>query len=80
VDRQRNDRLGRVQLSCGRFEQRRQILRGCTESDTHADSYSNSNDDSHGYSHGNGYNYTNADTQWLLCSQYFPSVWQRCYG
>ena len=53
MDRQRNDRLGRRGQRRRRFEHRRAILRGYTNSDTHANSYS--------YSYGNSYIYTNAN-------------------
>jgi hypothetical protein len=49
VDRHRNDRLGR-QL---RFEHRREILRRCSESDTHANTFSDPNRDSHTNGHCN---------------------------
>ena len=54
LDRQRNDRLGwswRRQL----FQHRRQILRGCSGSDTHANIYLNTNGDRDRdtYSHNN---------------------------
>jgi hypothetical protein len=45
---QRNDRLGRIRR-CQRCEHRRQILRGCTEPNTHA------------YINGDTYTYGNGD-------------------
>ena len=58
VDRQRNDRLGRKDEHY-LAKRRRQILRHCTESDTHANTFSDPNRDSyaHGdrYSDGNGH-------------------------
>jgi hypothetical protein len=74
LDRQRNDRLGRATLwnSC---RYRRQILRRCTESDTHANIFSDPNPDSYvdgygdcncnsnadGYTYGYGETYTNPE-------------------
>jgi hypothetical protein len=57
VDRQQNDRLGRNRRQ-QRFEHRRAILRGYSNSDTHANTYSDSDGHSYGYSNTNG----NADT------------------
>ena len=54
MDRQRNDRLGRRGQRRRRFEHRRAILRGYTNSDTHANTYS------HGYSYGNSDIHANA--------------------
>jgi hypothetical protein len=46
VDRQSNDHLGRSCFRPHLFEHRRQILRGCTESDTYAYSHTNINGNS----------------------------------
>jgi hypothetical protein len=46
LDWQRNDRLGRQQYLPA-FQYRRQILRRCIESDTHANTFSHSNRDSY---------------------------------
>ena len=75
LDRQRNDRLGRGLFWSHRPlpKYRRQILRAIRP-----DAYAYTHGYSDSYSHG--YIYTNADPQWLLCSQYLPNVWQRCYG
>ena len=59
VDRHRNDRLGRRGQRRRRFEHRRAILRGYTNSDTHANSYGYSY--SYSYSYGNSYIYTDAN-------------------
>jgi hypothetical protein len=62
VDRQRNDRLGRIgRRQC--FEHRRQILRRCSGSDTHANIFSDPNCDSyaHGNCNGNGNSDSDAD-------------------
>jgi hypothetical protein len=52
LDRQPNDHLGRSCFRPHLFEQRQQILRGCTESDTDAygDTNSNRNRNSNSYS------------------------------
>ena len=47
MDRQRNDHLGWASL-WRPFKQRRQILRGCTESDTHTNIFPDSNFNGHG--------------------------------
>ena len=70
VDRQRNDRLGRIRRR-QLFEHRRAILRGYTNSDTHANTYSDGDGDGDGHSnryvhaHSNGnvhtYAYGNSD-------------------
>ena len=51
VDRQRNDRLGRIQQQL--FEHRRAILRGYTNRNANTNSYPNPN--SNGYGNSNGY-------------------------
>jgi hypothetical protein len=67
LDRQPNDHLGRSCFRPHLFEHRRQILRGCTESDTDAyfDSNSNRNGDSHcntdSNSNGDSDSYGNCD-------------------
>ena len=51
--------------SCSRpqlFEHRRQILRGCTESDAYSDSNTNGNGDSHSYGYAYGNGHTNSYT------------------
>jgi hypothetical protein len=59
VDRQRNDRLGWTDLSeC--FQNWWQILRRCTERDTHANTFSDPNRDS--YANGNSYANSECDT------------------
>ncbi len=82
MDRQRNDRLGRTGRFRQQFKHRRQILRTICFANAYSDCNSNRNSlaNSYSYSYGHGYIYTNADPQWLLCSQYLPNVWQRCYG
>ena len=70
VDRQRNDRLGRKRRH-QLFEHWRAILRGYTNSDTHANSYSYGysysysngyiHADPNSYSYGNSYIYTDAN-------------------
>ena len=57
---QRNDRLGRSYRRRLRFEHRRQILRRCTESDTHANTFFNPNRDSYadGHCNSNAYGYS----------------------
>ena len=74
VDRQRNDRLGRIRRR-QLFEHRRAILRGYTNSDTHANtysygysySYSNRNRDIHAdansYGNGDSYVYSHGYTK-----------------
>ena len=77
LDWQPNDHLGRSWSRPHLFKHRRQILRGCTESDTDAyfDSNSNRNGDSHSYanadfnsnadnnSNGDGDGYGNRDAE-----------------
>jgi hypothetical protein len=68
LDWQPNDHLGRSWSRPHLFEHRRQILRGCTESDT--DAYSDRDSDSHSYGyihadtngHVHTYAYSNIDT------------------
>jgi hypothetical protein len=61
VDWQPNDRLGRIRRWKCLFQHRREILRGCAESDPHtnghAHSYANSDTDAyvHTDSYSNGY-------------------------
>jgi len=57
MDRQRNDRLGRLLLS----EHRGEILRRCTERDTYANTVADPNRDRYAYSHSNGSSYANRD-------------------
>jgi hypothetical protein len=63
VDRQpkRNDHLGR-KWQQRRCEHRRQILRGRTESDTHANIYSDSNSHCNGDTYCHGYGDTYCDS------------------
>jgi hypothetical protein len=61
VDRQRNDRLGRKRRQ-QRFEHRRAILRGYTNSDTHANTYSDGHSHSYSYGDRNRDTYTYSDT------------------
>ena len=60
VDRQRNDRLGRTRQR-RLFEHRRAILRGYTNSDTHANTYSDGDGHSNSYSYSDGYSYSYSD-------------------
>ena len=59
MDRQRNDRLGRKDEHY-LAKHRRQILRRCTESDTHANTFCDANRDSYsdGNCNSNAYGYT----------------------
>ena len=61
VDRHRNDRLGRRL----RFEHRREILRHCTEPDTHANTFSDPNRDSYADNNcdSNAYGYSELHAQ-----------------
>jgi hypothetical protein len=63
VDRKRNenDRLGRSYRRRLGFENRRQILRRWTESDTHANTFSNPNRDSYCYTHANSHRYADGN-------------------
>ena len=69
MDRQRNDRLGR--RDDGNLEHRRQILRRCTESDTHANTFSDAPTATSTATrrrrtcicNGNTYVYTNGDSE-----------------
>ena len=60
MDRQRNDRLGRIRRR-QRFEHRRAILRGYTNSDTHANTYSDGDGHSNSHSYSDGYSYSYSD-------------------
>ena len=51
MDWHRNDRLGWPALPKPVFEHWREILRGCTGSDPHANAHSNSNRDGDGHSY-----------------------------
>ena len=53
-----------------RFEHRRQILRRCTESDTHANTFSDPNRDSYadGNCNSNTYGYSELDTHAEVCA------------
>ena len=73
LDWQPNDHLGRSWSRPHLFEHRRQILRGCTESDAYSDSNTNGNGDSHSYANAdfnsnadnnsNGDGYGNRDAE-----------------
>jgi len=68
VDRQPNDRLGRRGVQC-LPEYRREILRGCPNSDAHTYSHSDANSDTDSYGDDNskpepdrdGHVYTNGE-------------------
>jgi hypothetical protein len=61
VDRQPNDHLGRSCFWPHLFEYRRQILRGCINSDTHAYPDSNIHHDRHSDSNNHTDDYSNTD-------------------
>ena len=56
LDWQRDDRLGRRGL-----KHRREILRRCTESDTHANTFSDPNRDGYTHTNSNTHGYADGD-------------------
>jgi hypothetical protein len=86
MERQRNDRLGWSWYALSNvFQHRRQILRRCTESDTHANTFSDRNRDSYAYgnSDGNGYGKTFADdeaTSYAGAAAISRANWNCCSG
>jgi len=62
VDRQPDDRLGGIRRN-QLFQHRRQILRGCTESDTHTNRNGYRNSDANAYSHSNPDAYSHSNTK-----------------
>ena len=86
LDRQPNDHLGRSWSRPHLFKHRRQILRGCTESDTDAyfDSNSNRNGDSHcntdSDSNGDSDSYGNCDGNSTFNSDAYVNGFTKSYS